>query len=135
MGQGVRWTLYNPLPQRLVKGMNIVLCFGLKSSLVQCFSTLVPPIPSWVPEEFSNQYQFEYLGYTKYSILFERFHDLKKVEKHWLQWLDSSEMEMVSKPYQNRFLYPILANSMRKIGINLGHIRHFLIVMFKVLFQ
>ncbi len=50
-------------------------------ALDQCFSTWVPPIPCWVPWN-CYKYYMECLGSSKRLEIFERFLNLKKVEKH-----------------------------------------------------
>jgi len=48
----------------------------------QCFSTWVPRIPCCVPWKCYKLYYMERLGSAKWLEIFERFRDLKKVEKH-----------------------------------------------------
>jgi hypothetical protein len=46
------------------------------------WNTEVPLIFYWVPWESSKYLYFDYLGSAKRSIVFQRFRDLKRVEKH-----------------------------------------------------
>ena len=73
-------------------------------SVEQCFSTRVPrntedlPLHYWVPWKYLLQY-LEHLGSAKLTLMFQKFCDMKKVEKH----SSSRETQKLTNDYREIF--------------------------------